>query len=338
MKQQTTRLGKRSLASLKAMVLLALVALAPFGAWAQSDAEGYPMETVRWDKIPVENREVIEQLFADMILVPEGGGVKKFYISTHEVQQNLWVALMRSADAETYQEVFTGTGNFDGFGDSSSGGGGRQMPHYDVSGGRVKDTASVADIQTFISLLRKQTGKRFRLPTEAERLLAAQSQLIDTIADATDSIGKGFHLALDTIAKAERKMLVITATDGTQSKYLLDEMPRVNIEKPYLVITAGMSSISLPLEKLQHMHYEKATEEATAIGEIKAFDEKDSRDRIDFSNLPADANVSIYTLDGKQLYNFRPSQGRSLSLPLNSLQSGIYLVKVNDVTYKIQKP
>lgn len=299
-------------------------------AWAQSNAEGYPIETVRWDKVPRENREVMEQLFADMILVSESGEVKKFYISAHEVQQNLWVALMGTSSEEPPIAPVDTT--------SGVGGGGRQLPHYDVSGDRVKDTASVADIQTFISLLRKQTGKRFRLPTEAERLLAAECQLIDTIADTADKSGKGFHLALDTIAKAEQKMLVITATDGTQTKYLLDEMPRVNIEKPYLVITAGLASISLPLEQLQHMHYEKATDDATAIGEIKMLDEKGSRERIDFSNLPADANVSIYTLDGKLLYNLRPGQGKSLSLPLNSLQSGIYLVKVNDVTYKIQKP
>ena len=68
------------------------------------------------------------------------------------------------------------------------------------------------------------------------------------------------------------------------------------------------------------------------------FDEKGGSERIDFSNLPADASVSIFTLDGKQLYSVRPGQGKNLSLPLGSLQSGIYLVKVNDVTYKIQKP
>ena len=146
-------------------------------------------------------------------------------------------------------------------------------------------------------------------------------------------------LATDTVDRAEAKMLVITATDGTQTKYLLSDMPRVRIEKPYLVIEADGAMVSLPLERLQHMHYEKATDDATAIEEIVVADEKTgSCEHIDFSNLPADANVSIYTTDGKLLYNLRPTQGKTLSLPLGSLQSGIYLVKVNDVTYKIQKP
>ena len=316
---------------LKTLWAVLLFAASAFGAWAQSDTGSYPIESVRWDKVPTENREVIEQLFADMVLVPEGEGVKKFYISTHEVQKNLWKALMGEDESDIA-------------GNGSSGGGTHvhRAPRYNLPSeddrGSIKDTASIADIQQFISLLRGQTGKRFRLPTEAERKWAAQCELIDTIADAADKNGKGFHLALDTIAKAEPKMLVVTAMDGTTTKYLLDGMPQVRIEKPYLVISSGMASVSLPLENLQHMHYEKATDEATAIGEIKVFDEKGGSERIDFSNLPADANVSIFTLDGKQLYSVRPGQGKNLSLPLGSLQSGIYLVKVNDVTYKIQKP
>lgn len=307
-------------------MLLAAMACAPFEATAQSNANSYPMETVRWDNVPAENREMIEQLFADMILVPEGREVKKFYISTHEVQESLWKVLIpkpaSAADSIVIDSLLS-----------------EEVPVIDnPSDSLKKDTASASDIQAFINLLRKQTGKRFRLPTEAERLLAAECQLIDTIADAEYKSGKGFHLALDTIAKAEQKMLVITATDGTQTKYLLEGMPRVNIEKPYLVISSDDASVSLLLEHLQHIHYEKATDDATAIGEIKMFDEKDSRERIDFNNLPAGATASIYTTDGKLLYNLRPTQGRTLSLPLNSLQSGIYLVKVNDVTYKIQKP
>lgn len=290
----------------KVMLLLALTALCCVpSATAQTSADGYSTQTVKWDKVSAENREVIEQLFADMTLVPDGEGVKKFYISAHEVQKDLWKALMPSEDT--------------------------------LADSLMESSASYSAIEEFITLLRGQTGKRFRLPTEAERLQAVAVQAIDEAYDAADSLGKGFHLALDTLAKAEQKMLVITAMDGTQSKYLLDEMPQVRIEKPYLVISAGGASVSLPLEKLQHMHYEKATDEATAIEEVVMTDEKGSREHIDFSNLPADANVSIYTLDGKLVQALRPN-GRALSLPLDALQSGIYLMKVNDVTYKIQKP
>lgn len=320
------KVAMRAFTSIKVMMLVALMAFAPQGALAQNVADSYPVETVRWDNVPAENREMMEQLFADMVLVPESEGVKKFYISAREVQESLWAALMpkeqAAADSIVIDSLLMG-----------------EVPTAaEVSDTLKVDAVNSTAIQQFITLLHKQTGKRFRLPTDAERLLAAQSELIDTIADADDKSGKGFHLALDTLAKSEPKMLVITATDGTTTKYLLEGMPQVRIDKPYLVISSGMASVSLPLENLQHMHYEKATDEATAIGEIKAFDEKGGSERIDFSNLPAGAAVSIYTTDGKLLYNHRPAQGKTLSLPLDALQSGIYLVKVNDVTYKIQKP
>ena len=293
---------------------------------AQNDVGNYPVETVKWDKVPAENLEVIEKLFTDMVLVPEGVEVKKFYISSHEVQKDLWQALLgievTPTDSIVIDSLLTGEGD-----------------NNNIEPDTLKvDTASIDDIQRFISLLRKQTGKRFRLPTETERLWAANCGLIDTIADKADINGKGIHLVLDTIAKAEPKMLVITATDGTQTKYLLGEMPRVYVEMPYLIISAGSTSVSFPLEQLQQMHYEKAPEELTAIEGIKVKENKREKERIDFSNLPANANVSIYTLDGKLIYNLRPTQEKTLSLPFNSLKSGVYLVKVNDVTYKILKP
>ena len=150
---------------LKNLWAVLLFAASAFGAWAQSNAGSYPIESVRWDKVPTENREVIEQLFADMVLVPESGEVKKFYISTHEVQSGLWAALMPNEIVVAGQDS----------GQISVSGGGRDAlrhapmpyPKSDIGGGRVKVSPSLEDIQTFISLLRGQTGKRFRLPTEA---------------------------------------------------------------------------------------------------------------------------------------------------------------------------
>ena len=302
LRPQIMKKGKRKWQTIIKLLLFTGLLSYQSNAMAKAETDDYTIETVKWDKVPAENREAIEQLFADMTLVPDGEEVKKFYISTHDVQKSLWNALMVTADS---------------------------LP---------VDNISSSDIQKFITQLRKQTGKRFRLPTETERLWAAECQLIDTIADAANNLGKGFYLALDTIGKSVKKMLVITATDGTLTRYLLENVPQVKIEGGYLRILAGRASVSLPLERLQHMHYEIIKDEATAIEEIVVNKEKTGSEHIDFSNLPADATISIYTLDGKLINNIRPTEGKTLSLMLGSLRSGVYLVKVNDVTYKIQKP
>lgn len=293
---------------------------------AQNDVGNYPVETVKWDKVPAENLEVIEKLFTDMVLVPEGVEVKKFYISSHEVQKDLWQALLgievTPTDSIVIDSLLTGEGD-----------------NNNIEPDTLKvDTASIDDIQRFISLLRKQTGKRFRLPTETERLWAANCGVIDTIADSVDLDGKGFHLVLDTIAKADPMVLVIITTDGTESRFVLNEMPQVKIEKPNLVVESEGTRVMFELNQMKRIRYEKVPVVPTAIEVVETNNSLDKKQGyIDFRNLPADANISIYTLDGRQVYSHRPTQGGTFSLPLNTLPSGVYLVKVNDVTYKVQK-
>lgn len=305
------------------MLLAALLLFAPLQAMADGET-GYPMGRVKWDKVPPEKRASIEALFNDLLLVPEGDGVKKFYITAHEINTTLWQALMGIPVA--------------GAGESTVSGGMELAPRRTdaTEGEQFKDSASVSETYALIDSLRKMTGKRFRLPTEAERKWAATSQVIDTIADAADLSGKGFHLVLDTIGRASAKVLVITAIDGTKSTYHLKGLPRVTVEKPFLVVQTATTQISFELNQLKRMHYEPAPPVPTDIERVE--DQKDeTREQINFSNLPADVAVTVYTLDGKQIYS-RSADNHSLSLPLATLKSGIYLVKVNGVTYKIRKP
>ena len=288
---------------------------------------GYPIGTVKWDSVPAGNRQMIEQLFNDLRLVPDGGDVKKFYITVNEVRSDLWTALMGIPIAEEGDDEVSGQG------------GGRRIPGAEATEDETfKDLVSVADINAFITLLRKQTGKRFRLPSEQERKWAAECHLIDTIADATDSYGKGFHLALDTIGIAKAMMLVITAKDGTESRYRLRSLPRVTVEKPYLIVRSDGTEISFDLDELRYMHYEEDPTPTAidTVNEPKAAADQEE-DTIYFNNLPTGTTVSIYTIDGKQVFS-HVSDGNTFSLPLCTLKSGVYIVKANGLTYKIQKP
>ena len=277
-----------------------------------TNTEGYPTGTVKYDNVPAENVPMVKQLFNDLRLVPEGGNVKRFYITVNEVRSDLWTALMAAPIDE---------------GESA-----------EEDADNIGTVPTEAAIQAFVTLLRQQTGKRFRLPTAEERRRAAECQVIDTIADATDSYGAGFHLALDTIGRARPMMLVITAKDGSQSSYRLRTLPRVTVEKPYLIVRADGTEISFDLDELLYMHYE---EDPTPTGidtvsEPKAAADKEE-ETILFNNLPTGTTVSIFTTDGKQVYS-HASDGNTLSLPLSSLKSGVYIVKANGLTYKIQKP
>ena len=278
-----------------------------------SNQEGYPTGTVKYDNVPAENLPMVKQLFNDLRLVPEGGQVKKFYITVNEVRSDLWQALMAApiVEGESAGEEIT-----------------------DI----LEAVPTESAINQFITLLRQQTGKRFRLPTAEERKWAEACQVIDTIADKADSYGAGFHLALDTIGIAKAKMLVITAKDGTESRFRLRSLPRVTVEKPYLVVKGDGIDVSFELEQMQRMHYE---EDPTPTGIDEANEQQAATDQeeetIRFNNLPTGTTVGIYTIDGKQIYS-HASDGSTFSLPLSTLKNGVYIVKANGLTYKIQKP
>ena len=130
------------------------------------------------------------------------------------------------------------------------------------------------------------------------------------------------------------KKLVITTTDGTRSEFELNTKPVITLVKPYLVLEANGTQVTFEQEKLLSMKYEQMPD-PSAINGLRMDKEGEN---IRFNNLPSNAEVSIYSLDGKLLMTQKPSENQSLSLPLSSLKQGVYLVKVNGITYKISKP
>ncbi len=146
----------------------------------------------------------------------------------------------------------------------------------------------------------------------------------------------GLRLALNG-AKATAKVLVVTTTDGTETRFKLNQMPLVKVIKPYVVVKANGTEVNFELEKMLSFKYENMPDDPTNI--ISIDNSRDNgRESVNFSKLPANATVSVYSLDGKLLYSHRPTNDKSFALPFNSLQRGVNIVKVNGITYKIMKP
>jgi hypothetical protein len=55
------------------------------------------------------------------------------------------------------------------------------------------------------------------------------------------------------------------------------------------------------------------------------------------SQLKANATASIYALDGKLIRQLRPQRTGTYRINLSELPSGLYIVKADNVTYKITK-
>ena len=63
----------------------------------------------------------------------------------------------------------------------------------------------------------------------------------------------------------------------------------------------------------------------------------DEGDVLVISQLKANATANIYALDGKLIRQLKPQRAGTYRINLSELPSGLYLVKADNVTYKITK-
>lgn len=133
--------------------------------------------------------------------------------------------------------------------------------------------------------------------------------------------------------------LVIWAKDGSKiAEYALTEMPKVTFESGAFVISSASTEIeSYELDRLARFTYEK--KESTGIKDIVTDDVSFSinGETLIFSSLKANSLVSVHALNGTSVFSERIDHAGQYAFPLTNLTRGIYLIHVNDSTYKIVK-
>ena len=143
-------------------------------------------------------------------------------------------------------------------------------------------------------------------------------------------------LTCGLVGHAENLTLVVWQKDGHKVYYQLNEQPKTTFTTNGLVITTHMMEVSYPLSAIQRYTY------ATTAGIDKARNNHDvevSQNGTDvtFTNLKAGSEIRIYGTDGA-LLDVQSAKENSVSeVSLASYPTGVYILKVNDVTYKIMK-
>lgn len=144
---------------------------------------------------------------------------------------------------------------------------------------------------------------------------------------------------LSIIAKAEDNPtnLVVWAKDGTKVAYALAEKPKVTFTETDLVITTKDVEVNYSLENMARFTYE--VNDATAITNLQTDKTSVKLDGefLLFPALKANSTVSLYSLNGKLVFNKTVRMTGKYSFPLSGLNAGVYLVNVNGLTYKFVK-
>ena len=146
-------------------------------------------------------------------------------------------------------------------------------------------------------------------------------------------------LGFGIFAKAENNPtnLVVWAKDGTKVAYALAEKPKVTFTETDLVITASGVEVNYSLENMVRFTYEDNT--STAIANLQTDEStfKLDGESLLFPALKANSTVSVYSLNGMLVFKKTIHQNGEYAFPLSNLNTGVYMVNVNGLTYKIVK-
>lgn len=142
---------------------------------------------------------------------------------------------------------------------------------------------------------------------------------------------------LSAMADEPKTQLVVWAKDGTQVAYALDEKPKVTFTETDLVITANGVEVNYTLENMARFTYEN--DEVVSITNLQTDESsfKLNGESLLFPALKANSTVSVYSLNGTLVFKKTVRQNGEYALPLSNLNTGVYMVNVNGLTYKIVK-
>ncbi|MBR0432385.1 MAG: leucine-rich repeat domain-containing protein [Bacteroidaceae bacterium] len=131
--------------------------------------------------------------------------------------------------------------------------------------------------------------------------------------------------------------VVIWTKDGEKCVYLLKEEPKISFTQEELLIETATMSATYPLSEFRCITYKEDDDNPLVTG---IMDVEDGNGRfgesLSFVDMAEGTPVSIYSANGTLVSEFHLSASHR-TLSLSGLPQGIYLVKVNNMTYKIRK-
>ena len=142
---------------------------------------------------------------------------------------------------------------------------------------------------------------------------------------------------LSAMADESKTQLVVWVKDGTKVAYALAEKPKVTFTETDLVITTYGVEVNYPLENMARFTYETNDESAIVNLQTEESPFKINGESLLFPALKANSTVSVYSLNGTQVFRKTIRQNGEYAFPLSNLNAGVYMVNVNGLTYKIIK-
>lgn len=130
--------------------------------------------------------------------------------------------------------------------------------------------------------------------------------------------------------------VVVETIEGERMEYLLSDNPRIVHHDGLVTLTTNMLKVDLPTASVLKVYFSNSTtnirKAKTAEGVINW-----QENTVVLIGFTANELVSLYSSDGRKLWQQATDGNGQFSISLNSLSQGIYIIKTNHQTLKISK-
>lgn len=131
--------------------------------------------------------------------------------------------------------------------------------------------------------------------------------------------------------------LIVLTKDNAQHQFALPDKPKVSFEGKNLIVVSDKTTTTFALSDVVRFTYKDL--DPSGIQEVYIKDTNVSLEdgMLVVSQVKANSNVCVYSLDGRLVRQLAVKRAGTYRLNLSSLPFGIYLVKTGSLTYKITK-
>lgn len=143
-------------------------------------------------------------------------------------------------------------------------------------------------------------------------------------------------MATSLTAHAANRALKVWQADGQVLVINLSDEPRTTYSNGNLMITSKQSSVTLPLERVRRYTYVDVANGIDELKDVRAAISKNG-ETLTLTGLKSGTEVMLYNTAGQLLRHLTADGQSSLIVSVATLPTGVYVVKVKDVTYKITK-
>lgn len=148
-------------------------------------------------------------------------------------------------------------------------------------------------------------------------------------------------LSVPTGMRADDKQntLIVLTKDNVLHQFVLADKPTVTFEGTQLKVTCEKASASASFNLADVIRFTYDGKSAAGIDEMTIDPAEISMQdgTLVISQMKANSTVNVYSTDGKLVRQLKAQRAGTYRLNLSSLRSGVYLVKADNITYKITK-